>query len=51
MVNWVKTLFDWQLLENVIGAPDVLNQYFRKYIIRLDYDVLQQYKKQHPDEL
>ena len=51
LVNWVKNRPDWQLFENVIGAPDVLDQYFNKYYSRPGYDVRQQYKKQHLDEL
>ena len=51
MVNWVKNCSDWQLFENVTGTPNVLNQYFNKYFIRPGYDVWQQYKKQHSDEL
>ena len=51
LVDWVRDRPDWQLFENVTGAPDVLNQYFNKYFIRPGHDVWQRYKKQHPDEL
>ena len=51
LVNWVKDRPDWQPFENVIGAPDALNQYFNKYFTRPGHDVWQRYKEQHPDEL
>ena len=31
LVDWVGDRPDWQPFENVIGASDVLNQYYRKY--------------------
>ena len=49
LVNWVGDRFDWQLFENVIGAPDALNQYYRKYFTRPGNDVWQRYKNDHPD--
>ena len=51
LVDWVRDRRDWQPFENVIGAPDVLNQYFNKYPVRPSHDVWQRYKEQHFDEL
>ena len=39
LVDWVKDRPDWQPFENVIGAPDVLDQYFNKYFTRPGHDV------------
>ena len=39
LVNWVGDRRDWQFFENVIGAPNVINQYYRKYFIRFGNDV------------
>ena len=50
LVNWVWDRFDWQFFENVIGTPYALNQYYRKYFLRLGNDVWQQYKNRHPNE-
>ena len=50
LVNWVGDRPDWQPFENVIGTPDVLDQYYRKYLIRPGNDVWQRYKNDHPDE-
>ena len=33
LVNWVGDRFDWQFFENVIVAPNVLNQYYNKYFL------------------
>ena len=51
LVDWVGDRPDWQPFENVIGAPDVLDQYYHKYLTRLGNDVWQRYKNDHPDEL
>ena len=51
LVYWVRDRPDWQPFENVTGAPDVLNQYFNKYLARPGHDVWQRYKEQHLDEL
>ena len=50
LVNWVGDRPDWQPFEKVIGAPDALNQYYRKYPNRLGNDIWQRYKDYHPDE-
>ena len=50
LVNWAGDRPDWQPFENVIDAPDVLDQYFNKYFIRPGHDVWQRYKEQHPDD-
>ena len=50
LVNWVGDRYDWQLFEHVIGTPDVLDQYYSKYFIRLGNDIWQRYKDDHPDE-
>ena len=50
LVNWVGDRFDWQPFENVIGTPDVLDQYYSKYFIRLGNDIWHRYKDDHPDE-
>ena len=50
LVNWVGDRPDWQLFENVIGTPDVLDQYYRKYFIRISNDIWQRYKDDQPDE-
>ena len=50
LINWVRDRFDYQLFENVTGAPYALNQYFHKYFIRFGNDVWQQYKNRHTDE-
>ena len=39
LVNWVSDRFDWQFFENVIGTPDALNQYYRKFFIHFGNDV------------
>ena len=50
LVNWVGDRPDWQPFENVIGASDVLNQCYRKYLNRPGNDTWQRYKDDHPDE-
>ena len=50
LVNWVGDRPNWQLFENVTGTPDVLDQYYRKYFIRLGNDIWQRYKDDPPDE-
>ena len=50
LAKWVGDRPDWQFFENVIGAPDVLDQYYRKYLIRFGNDIWQRYKDDHPDE-
>ena len=50
LVDWVGDRPDLQPFENVIGAPDALNQYYRKYFIRPCNNVWQRYKDDHPDE-
>ena len=50
LVDWVGDRPDWQPFENVIGAPDVLDQYFHKYPTRPGNDVWQRYKNDNPDE-
>ena len=39
---------NWQPFENVIGTPDALNQYYRKYPNRFGNDIWQRYKNDHP---
>ena len=50
LVDWVGDRPDWQPFENVIGTPDALNQYYRKYPSRPGNDIWQRYKNDHPDE-
>ena len=39
LVNWAGNRPDWQPFENVIGAPNVLAQYFNKYFTRPGHEV------------
>ena len=50
LVNWVENRLYWQFFENVIGTPDALIQYYRKYSTRPGNDVWQQYKIKHLNE-
>ena len=50
LVDWMGDRPDWQFFENVTGTPDVLDQYFHKYLIRPGNDVWQRYKNDNPDE-
>ena len=50
LVNWVGYRPYWQPFENVTGAPDALDQYYRKYLIRPGNYVWQRYKNDNPDE-
>ena len=50
LVDWMGDRFDWQPFENVIGTPDALDQYYRKYFNRPGNDIWQRYKNDHLDE-
>ena len=50
LVDWVRDRPNWQPFENVIGAFEALDQYYRKYFIRPGNDVWQRYQDDHPDE-
>ena len=50
LVNWMGDRPDWQPFENVTGAPDVLNQYYRRYFNRPGNNIWQRYKDDHLDE-
>ena len=50
LVDWIKDRLDWQFFENVTGAPEALDQYYRKYLIRPNNDVWLRYKDDHHDE-
>ena len=50
LVDWVGDRPYWQLFQTVIGAPEALDQYYRKYLIRPGNDVWKRYKDDHLDE-
>ena len=50
LVNWVGDRPDWQPFENVIGTPNAVNQYYRKYFNRSCNDIWHRYKDDHPDK-
>ena len=50
LVDWVRDRPYWQPFENVTGALEALDQYYRKYFIRLSNDVWQRYKDDHFDQ-
>ena len=50
LVDWVGDRPYRQFFENVIGAPDALDQHYRKYFTRFGNDIWQRYKDDHRDE-